>query len=73
MPRGFASSSSSYSAYHSPTNVYDKRHLAALARLGLLPYRNPHSYYMRNGRGYQCDIDKRIAAATDATDATDVE
>jgi hypothetical protein len=59
------------SAFHSSGtgNGYGKRHLAALARLGWLPsFRNPHSFYMRNGRGssFQCDINKRIAPAAAA-------
>lgn len=76
MPRGFASTSSrtspSSSAFHSSgtgNNGYGKRHLAALARLGWLPsFRNPHSFYMRNGRGssFQCDINKRTAEAVPA-------
>lgn len=69
MPRGFASTSSrSPASYHSFGSTgqsgYDKRHLAALARLGWLPsFRNPHSFYMRNGRGssFQCDINKRTS------------
>ncbi|XP_015367730.1 PREDICTED: uncharacterized protein LOC107164418 [Diuraphis noxia] len=74
MPRGFASTSSrSPASYHSfgstGQSSYGKRHLAALARLGWLPsFRNPHSFYMRNGRGsYQCDINKRTStvAASD--------
>lgn len=78
MPRGFASTSSrSPASYHSFGSTgqsgYGKRHLAALARLGWLPsFRNPHSFYMRNGRGssFQCDINKRtLAAAAAATNS----
>lgn len=75
MPRGFASTSSrSPASYHSFGSTgqsgYGKRHLAALARLGWLPsFRNPHSFYMRNGRGssFQCDINKRTFDAAAAT------
>lgn len=72
MPRGFASSSA---FRHSPvargSTGYGKRHLAALARLGWLPsFRNPHSFYMRNGRGssFQCDINKRTSIIGDDND-----
>jgi hypothetical protein len=78
MPRGFASTSSrSPASYHSFGSTgqsgYGKRHLAALARLGWLPsFRNPHSFYMRNGRGssFQCDINKRtlVDAATNTSE-----
>lgn len=73
MPRGFASASTS--SYH-PTSGDGARgysygysrqmppQAAPFARLGPLPaFRNARSFYMRNGRGYQCDVDKTRMAA----------
>lgn len=76
LPSGFATSSSFHSSGNSGghgNKYFGKRHLASLARLGYLPsFRNPHSFYMRNGRGssFQCDINKRTAATASASPPT---